>query len=472
MTQSPALTIVKSLTNADDAVVDTAGEVIEYTITVDNTGNADLTGVVLTDTFAGGATLVSGDTNNNSILETTETWTYSADYVVTQADLNAGTALVNVASVDTAQTVPQQDDATSTVAQNPALTIVKNGTVPGGTANAVGEVVSWTIDVGNAGNAAVSNVTVTDPLAPDIAPVLSGTFNSGDTDTDNLLDVGETWHYTASHTVTQADLDTNGGGDGDIDNVATAHGTGAADVSDDATVPVAQTPPTGGDTTTLALDEEALGPGNPNATGTNPTSTAETAFDALSFTAGSSPLTTFAFSTDLSGLIGNTDGVAGNELVWVRDSATLITAHFGSSGGSVAITLTLTPPPAGSIGDFTSGDVTVTATLSDNLKHALDAGEQVLNLGSVQVIATATDGHSISDTVGVTVKDDIPLPIAPKLLFGSNVAGTSATAFLDSDNNIDNNVGADQLGTVRFPASLNPRFRTDFRRRADSLYGL
>ena len=50
----------------------------------------------------------------------------------------------------------------------------------------------------------------------------------------------------------------------------------------------------------------------------------------------------------------------------------------------------------------------------------------------------------------------MPLPIAPELLVGSNVAGTSATAFLDSDDNIDNNVGADQLGTVRFPASLNP----------------
>ena len=90
--QSPSLTIVKSLTNADDAVVDTAGETIEYTITVDNTGNVDLTGVVLDDVFAGGATLVSGDTNDNSILETTETWVYSADYTVTQADLNAGAA--------------------------------------------------------------------------------------------------------------------------------------------------------------------------------------------------------------------------------------------------------------------------------------------------------------------------------------------------------------------------------------------
>ena len=124
--QSPALTIVKELTNADDAVVDTAGETIEYTITVDNTGNVDLTNVVRGRRVCRRRTLVSGDTNNNSILETTETWVYSADYVVTQADLNAGTALVNVAGVDTDQTARVTDDATSTVAQSPALTIVKD----------------------------------------------------------------------------------------------------------------------------------------------------------------------------------------------------------------------------------------------------------------------------------------------------------------------------------------------------------
>src|SRR4029079_19839550 len=97
--------------------------------------------------------------------------------------------------------------------------------------------------------------------------------------------------------------------------------------------------------------------------------------------AWSSPLATFAFATSRSGLVANTDGVPGDELVWVRDSATQITARFGSSGGPVAITLTLTPPPGGSIGDFTTGDVTVTATLSDNLQHALAAGARGVHPG-------------------------------------------------------------------------------------------
>ncbi|MEZ4830970.1 MAG: DUF11 domain-containing protein [Caldilineaceae bacterium] len=113
----PSLTIEKSLTNGDDAVVDTAGEVIEYTIVVANTGNVDLTGVVLTDAFAGGATLVSGDVNNNNILETTETWTWPT--TPHPADLNAGR--LERGRGRHRPTDPQQDDVTSTVDAQPSL---------------------------------------------------------------------------------------------------------------------------------------------------------------------------------------------------------------------------------------------------------------------------------------------------------------------------------------------------------------
>ena len=79
-------------------------------------------------------------------------------------------------------------------------------------------------------------MTVTDTLDPTV------TFVSGDTDTDGNLDVGETWTYSASYTVQQSDIDTNGGGDGDIDNTATVVSTETGPDTADASVPVAQTP--------------------------------------------------------------------------------------------------------------------------------------------------------------------------------------------------------------------------------------
>ena len=94
------------------------------------------------------------------------------------------------------------------MAQSKILHIEKDATVPGGTADAAGEMISYTLAVTNPGNAAMAGVVVTDPFTTDEAPVLIGGFNTGDTDQDSLLDVGETWQYTASHTVTQAELDT------------------------------------------------------------------------------------------------------------------------------------------------------------------------------------------------------------------------------------------------------------------------
>ena len=78
-----------------------------------------------TDVFARRRRRWSAATNGDSILETTETWVYSADYMVTQADLNAGRRSGERGDGRHRQTARQQDDATSTVAQSPSLTIVK-----------------------------------------------------------------------------------------------------------------------------------------------------------------------------------------------------------------------------------------------------------------------------------------------------------------------------------------------------------
>ena len=72
------------------------GDQVTYTITVENTGNVDLTNVVLDDSFAdAGASYLSGDTDIDGVLDTDEIWTYSAQYTVTQDDLNSGADLIN-----------------------------------------------------------------------------------------------------------------------------------------------------------------------------------------------------------------------------------------------------------------------------------------------------------------------------------------------------------------------------------------
>ena len=80
-------------------------------------------------------------------------------------------------------------------------------------------------------------MVVTDPNA-DAGSIVRGADVVGDN--DGLLEVGETWSYTAAHTVTQAEIDSNGGGDGYLENTATADSNETGPDTDDATVPVAQ----------------------------------------------------------------------------------------------------------------------------------------------------------------------------------------------------------------------------------------
>ena len=90
-----------------------------------------------------------------------ETWRYTATHTVTQAEIDAGTNIVNVATADSNQTPPDTDDASVPVTQSPALNILKDA-VPGGTADIAGEVISYTITVQNTGNPTLTGVTVVD----------------------------------------------------------------------------------------------------------------------------------------------------------------------------------------------------------------------------------------------------------------------------------------------------------------------
>ncbi|TRO62450.1 DUF7507 domain-containing protein, partial [Christiangramia sabulilitoris] len=160
ITQSPTLTIVNTVAPTDIA----APQTLTYTIVVDNTGNTSLTNVAVVDPQATtGPAYVSGDSNSNDIMEVDETWTYTATYEATQADIDNGSDIVHTASVTTTEvTTAVTDDATTTITQSPTLTIV-NTVAP--TDIAAPQTLTYTIVVDNTGNTSLTNVAVVDPQA-------------------------------------------------------------------------------------------------------------------------------------------------------------------------------------------------------------------------------------------------------------------------------------------------------------------
>ena len=203
VTQSPDFSIAK---DATELSVGAAGQVIHYTIVLHNTGNVDLTGVSVTDPFAdpGSLQFVGGDTDNDGKLDVTETWTYSATHTVTQPEINAGQDLVNTAYADTDQTGSKNDDATTTITQSPDFSITKDATES--SVDHAGQVIHYTIVLANTGNISLSGVSVTDPFADPG----SLQFVGGDTNNDGKLDLTEMWTYSATHTVSQSEMNDGG----------------------------------------------------------------------------------------------------------------------------------------------------------------------------------------------------------------------------------------------------------------------
>ena len=212
--QNPALLIVKTGAWVDgdgDGFAD-VGEAINYTFVVPNVGNVTLTNVTVED-LVGGVTITGGPTTLD--VGETDTTTFTGVYLITQADIDAGTHF-NVATANSDKSNPTLSAATVPLPQNPALAIDKVFVnVTGGDgdalADAVGDVLNYTVTVTNTGNVTLTGVTVVDPL--------TGQNISGVT-----LAPGATQTFNTSYTLTQADLDGagNAGADGDIDNTATA----------------------------------------------------------------------------------------------------------------------------------------------------------------------------------------------------------------------------------------------------------
>jgi uncharacterized repeat protein (TIGR01451 family) len=205
---TPLLTIQKNQSSGHSPA--TVGDVIGYEILLTNTGTQSLSSVSLTDLLSNNLVLVpvltSGDTNGNSVLDVGEIWRYTVNYTVTQPDV-VDAHLTNTATVTTAQTpTPQSDDVTTPLSVTPIPSIVKTQTGGPSPVTAAGQVIVYEIAVGNAGTQNLTNIQVVDtfPNGTSQAP----TYVSGDLNADQVLDVAETWIYTISYPVSQAEMDT------------------------------------------------------------------------------------------------------------------------------------------------------------------------------------------------------------------------------------------------------------------------
>jgi uncharacterized repeat protein (TIGR01451 family) len=205
---APALQLSKT---TQSAPFDHPGQELDYTYTLTNTGNVTL----------GGPFAIQDDRSTDaacpaspSSIAPGDSISCTGTYHVTQDDIDAGSVTnhaTGTANFQNGTVTSNEDEATVQAIQTPSVSLTKTATET--TYTHVGDVLHYTYKLKNTGNVTLSNPSVTDTNTD--APVtLSNGNNNG------KLNVGETWTFTATHTVTQADLD-----NGAVTNDATGHTT-------------------------------------------------------------------------------------------------------------------------------------------------------------------------------------------------------------------------------------------------------
>lgn len=185
------------------------GDVIEYTIVVTNTGTGPLTSVVVTDTMPDGTVVVlTGETESlatNGVLDIEEAWTYETSYTVSLDDVVAGASLTNSVSVEVAEVLePEVDSVDTPVILEPSFTVEKTQSGGPNPAMLVGDVLDYTIVVTNTGNIPLTEVVATDTMPDGTVLMLANPSES--ISMNSVLQVGETWIYESTYTVTFDDV--------------------------------------------------------------------------------------------------------------------------------------------------------------------------------------------------------------------------------------------------------------------------
>lgn len=227
---NPGFTVVKE---ADVSTVSMSDDVINYTITVDNTGNQSLTNISIIDPLLASLSGPTGDVDNDGKLDPSETWEYTGSYTVLQADIdnNGGGDgdIDNTVTVDFDETDPQNASEEVQIVSPPSLSVDKaltsNADGDGSGDVSLGDILTFTITVTNTGSQTLTNVVVSDAkLSPSSASCATVAPNG-------------TCVLVGTYEVTQADVDA-----GQIVNTATGDSDQTDPEQDTETVPVPQSP--------------------------------------------------------------------------------------------------------------------------------------------------------------------------------------------------------------------------------------
>ncbi|MGB6872898.1 MAG: FecR domain-containing protein [Dehalococcoidia bacterium] len=204
-----------AITKMPDLMQAHEGDAVTYTYSVTNTGNVPLSDVSITDDKAENVTYQNGDTNGDGTLGADETWIFTTTYNITTDDVSP---LVNNAAAAGTYASSQTIIAWATASVDilrPAIAI--NKTAEPTQAHA-GDTITYTYNITNPGNTPLSAISVTDDKTGNIT--YEGGYQSGDTNGDEILDIDETWVFTATYNVTADDVSP-------LVNTATATGADA-----------------------------------------------------------------------------------------------------------------------------------------------------------------------------------------------------------------------------------------------------
>ncbi|MCT0216449.1 VCBS domain-containing protein, partial [Synechococcus sp. CS-1330] len=176
--------------------------------------------------------------------------------------------------------------------------------------------------------------------------------------------------------------------------------------------------------------------------------------------------TTLTITLTDSGLVATNDDITVNEAALATGSNPTSGAETATgtlvdnvTGGTPGYTYALTGSGDGSYGSLTLNiDGTYSYTLDTPFDTSPDANNGTNtedNRDTFTYQATDANGNTVTNTITIDIIDDVPTAVVPSAITITNGPSGPVTELLDADSNVSNNYGADGAGTVRFSPNLD-----------------